>query len=408
MQRCGWLVLLGVVLSGCSQGLAPATDAHSLAEARSLSASRKLPILIEVSTEGCSPCAAFDRASKSDPSLKQALERVVLLRAGRDAPADLHSLLKIVAGFPTFIVLDQQGREIDRWLGYGDPDEWRRELENALAQDVNLDEFRVRHALHPSIFSAQRLARIADDSGDTLARLSYLDQALTLPGNKPPELWREHLSALVGARFEYGKSVASFEQRLIDAASGAQAACDADADCILVLVAIVSERQMWCDAQGLVCESLLEAVPPHLDQTQERRRVSLRAHVAWELRHDESAALSAWQQHFDARPAIDPESALAFADWVFEERIGFVLLEQVCLAALEHPRDQHTQGALLDAVGEARFNLGRMSEAIESMERAAALDTDNPRHADTLDAWRELAAQRASKIADAPAATANR
>lgn len=408
MQRCGWLVLLGVVLSGCSQGLAPATDAHSLAEARSLSASRKLPILIEVSTEGCSPCAAFDRASKSDRSLKQALERVVLLRTDRDGSTDLQTLRRTVSGFPTFILLDQKGREIDRWLGFGDPDDWRRELENALAQDVNLDEFRVRHALHPSIFSAQRLARIADDSGDTLARLRYLDQALTLPGNKPPELWREHLSALVGARVADYKSVARFEQRLIDAVSGARAACGADADCLLTLAAIVGERRVWSDAQALVSESLLEAVPPQQEPALERRRVSLCAHAEWELRHDEPTALSHWQRHFDAQPAIAPESALAFADWVFEERIGFELLERVCLAALQHPRDPHTQGALLDAVGEARFNLGRMSEAIESMERAAALDTDNPRHADTLDAWRELAAQRASKIADAPAATANR
>lgn len=114
MRRGDGLPRLAAVSLRCGGGLTPAPQARSLAQARALATEPKLPVMIEVWIASCSPCAAFDRASNSDRALQPTLEHLVQLGTGCDATADRHWLLKIVAGFPTLIVWDQQAGEIDR------------------------------------------------------------------------------------------------------------------------------------------------------------------------------------------------------------------------------------------------------------------------------------------------------
>ncbi len=394
MKQNLWLVAALAFTFGCTRTAAPIREARSLAEARTLAASESRAILIGVSTHGCAPCKAFDHASTSDNDVRGALASVILIRSAPDGAPDLELWRQSVSGYPTFILLDREGREIDRWSGFGGAHEWRREFNNALAQDIRLDQYRARHEREPTVASALRLARIADDSGDQLLRLKYLDQALTLPGEKPGELRREQLSTLIAAGFVHQKEIPDYDQRLIEAGLGARDACRADADCLLTLALIVTDRQLWSSTQGTVIESLLTALPAQLNPKQERRRVSLRARTVWMLQHDQAAALALWQQHLETQPRPGLDSALEFAAWAFEERIGFAPVEAACLAALETATEPQKQAALLDAIGEARFNLGRVSEAIEAMDRAAALEPTNPRHAEARDAWRALSAKR--------------
>ncbi|MFN7965382.1 MAG: thioredoxin family protein [Acidobacteriota bacterium] len=394
MKRNLWLVATLALAFGCTRTTMPIREARSLAEARALAASESRAILIDVSTHGCAPCKAFDQASTSDNDLREALAHVILIRSAPDGAPDLEPWRRNVSGYPTFILLDREGREIDRWSGFGGADNWRREFDNALAQNIGLDQYRARHEREPTVASALRLARIADDSGDPILQLKYLDQALTLPGEKPVELRREQLRTLIAAGFVNRKELPNYDQRLIEVGLGARDACRADADCLLTLARIVTDRQLWSSTQATVIESLLTALPPQLSPEQERRRVSLRARTVWMLQHDQAAALALWQQHLESQPRPSLDSALEFAAWAFEERIGFAPVEAACLAALEAATEPQKQAALLDAIGEARFNLGRVSEAIDAMDRAATLEPTNPRHAEARDAWRVLSEKR--------------
>lgn len=380
------------ILTGCSAKPTP-QRADSWHEALERARALQRPILIDISTDGCPPCEAFHRATVNDRTVRESLTHVVLVSSTPRGAPDLESLRATARSYPTFVLFDQQGSEVDRWVGFGRTANWCDRLAGALVLETPLETVRAQHRQQPTAATARRLARLATDANDPEAAVRYLDEASQLSEDKPPELWRDRVAALLTLLATRRTDSTLINPRVAAAVEDARQACAGDASCQLSLVELVQNG--WYRAEPLESRlgAMLADIPEQADQELERRRITQLAQFAWVFRHDEATALGYWHQHLALHRPPDPDSTLAFAAWVFDARAGFDALERVSAAALEGVRDPALQAPLLDVLAEARFNQGRLAEAIDTMDRAARLDPDHPRHADTRDAWRELLAK---------------
>ena len=83
-----------------------------------------LPVLVFLYTDWCTYCRQMDQTTFSDPEVvRQVAADYVWLRLNAETdPAGARLQQQFfVAGFPTVLILDSKGREIDRLQGYVPP-----------------------------------------------------------------------------------------------------------------------------------------------------------------------------------------------------------------------------------------------------------------------------------------------
>lgn len=347
------------------------------------------PILIEFSTEGCPPCRAFETAVQNNRALRTALSDVIFVQSMPDTPADLIALRRQVKGYPTFVVQDSLGQELDRWPGFGTSDEWVERFGQALAVDMPVEQVKAQFERDPTVQTAMRLAQLAAASGDFEARWRYLERAVQLPGEKPASLVNERLRACVMLNDRDGN-------RLERNTRDAQAQCAADPECLLDVASILSGRTSHDrpTALGLASEVLLQI--PRFDQPElEWRRLTLEAQLAYKLGHDPEGAVKVWRDYLSQTEVPNASAIVALSEWAFDYYQGYDVLIEFGTKALAAPLERTTRAQLLDLIAEAQFKSGQPQMAIATMKEAVALDPANGSHRITLDAWQQLTQQTA-------------
>jgi thiol:disulfide interchange protein DsbD len=85
-------------------------------------------VLIDFTAEWCGWCKKMDHDVYAQPSVRALGGRYVFVRVDADRRPDVTRKYK-VSGFPTAVVLDPGGREINRIIGYVDAQRFVVELE---------------------------------------------------------------------------------------------------------------------------------------------------------------------------------------------------------------------------------------------------------------------------------------
>ena len=78
------------------------------------------PVLIDIFSDWWFPCWKFDRASKNDKEIRSVVENVVLLKLNKKETEAGNIIEKYgnPEGFPTFIMISQNGDLKESWSGY--------------------------------------------------------------------------------------------------------------------------------------------------------------------------------------------------------------------------------------------------------------------------------------------------
>ncbi|HEY3914220.1 MAG TPA: thioredoxin family protein [Verrucomicrobiae bacterium] len=135
--------------------------------ARNLAAGSGKIVLIDFYTTWCGPCKMLDKTTWTDPAVIQLLEsKTVALRLDAEKETALAQRYRIAA-YPTVLLLKADGSEIDRLVGYREPQAF-------------ISDFTASLAGKDSVKRAQEAVEKAP-AGDASARMQY-GQALAQKG----------------------------------------------------------------------------------------------------------------------------------------------------------------------------------------------------------------------------------
>jgi thiol:disulfide interchange protein len=99
---------------------------EGLAQARATS---KL-LFVDFNTTWCPPCRKLEKETFPDPAVKAELGKMVAMSIDAESPAGIEPAKRYrVAGYPTMLVVDGDGKEIGRIVGFREPEELSRKLE---------------------------------------------------------------------------------------------------------------------------------------------------------------------------------------------------------------------------------------------------------------------------------------
>jgi len=178
------ILLLGAALAsflvfGCTESkkAVPAgitwTSAYNAALADAQAHHR--PILLDMYTDWCEWCHALDDTTYVDPKFIQFSKRFTMSRI--NAEVDTVTAARYhVSGYPTVLVLNEKGDEIDRVVGYARAPEFIGQVEDVLAGRNTLASIIAEEPAHRNDpkFTYKLAERLADHGLTAEAREHYL------------------------------------------------------------------------------------------------------------------------------------------------------------------------------------------------------------------------------------------
>lgn len=119
---------------------------RSLSEALSKAKQDNKPVLVDVYAVWCAPCKELDRQVFSDEQAGEFINaRLVSLKVDGEKGEGPELMKKYnIPGYPTILLLNPNGEEIDRLVGFGDKEKWMQTLKDYLEGKNTLQDLTSR------------------------------------------------------------------------------------------------------------------------------------------------------------------------------------------------------------------------------------------------------------------------
>ncbi len=112
---------------------------------------------------------------ENDETLQAALANVTLYKidAEKGEGPELAKTFD-VHSYPTFAVVNADGAESDRWVGYDTPENWTKVSDQARADLRSIPDKQKAYTQKPTLALAKSLSRYSLATGDNVAAVDYL------------------------------------------------------------------------------------------------------------------------------------------------------------------------------------------------------------------------------------------
>ena len=140
-----------LLASGCRREPPRIEWTRSLAAARELAGAARKLIVVDLYTEWCAPCRKMDAETWPHPEVVAERDRYVFLKLEAEKDADGIALKKRcgVEGYPTILILDSDGNEFERLVGFSSGPDLVKKLRSAIADPDSLGNLRLRENKAP-------------------------------------------------------------------------------------------------------------------------------------------------------------------------------------------------------------------------------------------------------------------
>jgi thiol-disulfide isomerase/thioredoxin len=138
-------------VSGCRREPPRIEWKRSLAAARELADAERKLIVVDLYTEWCAPCRKMDAETWPHPEVVAEKDRYVFLKLEAEKDPDGIALKKQcgIEGYPTILILDSDGREFERLVGFSSGPDFVKKLRSAVADPDSLGNLRQRETQAP-------------------------------------------------------------------------------------------------------------------------------------------------------------------------------------------------------------------------------------------------------------------
>ncbi len=295
-----------------------------------------------------------------------------------------------IKGYPTFVMLDNNGQTADRWIGYS-KDDFLITIESALLDLTPIPGKMSRFETDPDFNDALVLGRYSHSLKEYADAVKYYRAAQKL--NKDPN--KSYLYEIFGNTADgVRKEMFTFEE--------AQTAADA------VLASSVSDaddkygvaRRMTALAQK---EEKLALVAPYLeagikamkgseDPDDARAYATLMADYSLYVSGDSNAAVNYKKETMPEGWLENPGNLNGFCWWCFENKINLEEAEDLSRKSVKLADAGNQKAMYLDTLAEICNARGKHYEAVEFMKVAVKEAPDNDYYKEQLERFEKLVA----------------
>ena len=315
---------------------------------------------------------------KQDSLLQDALKDLVLtlLNVAETEGQELAETFKVRA-FPTFAVLDAEGRPLYTWVGYGRPEGWVDRLSEALEDPITVADRQARYRAKPGFHDALMLGKNAYREGSYREAHSYYRQAQILDPEAAREadvhmlIFRAVFSGVGAGQFEVAQAGREVKNLLASKDLTPEHAIEAAERLVMAASQVGNE----------IVVPYLKMAHPVIEKIDdpglEKRRQWFLAEYALIVKQDPGQALAFKRDSFPEGWQDDPNALNEFAWWCFENRINVDEAAELSRRSIELSQPGPSQANYLDTLAELVNLQGDPRQAFLLIEQALEMNPES-------------------------------
>ena len=333
---------------------------------------------------------------KNDETLQAALAKVTLYKVDAEKGEgpqlaetfDVHS-------YPTFAVVNTDGAESDRWVGYDTPENWIKVSDQARADLRSIPDKKKAYAQKPNLALAKSLSRYSLATGDNVAAVDYLRTSKKLDSDA--EARARYDQALLQAMAGGAKKGDFTTAEVMAQADVVIAAPDVADKTMLETAYFVGTVARQAEDMSLYSPYLAKAFTASKgseDEMVQKYRGYLEADHALYVEKDEDKAINIKKSGMAEGWQEDPKQLNSFAWWCYENDLNLEEAEDLALKGVRLATDEGERANILDTAAEICNARGDCSKAVQLIREAIELDPDREYFQDQLARFESLQAAK--------------
>jgi hypothetical protein len=289
-----------------------------------------------------------------------------------------------VSGYPTFIVTNAGGEPVDRWWGYGEPQAFVAELDEAKADPTTVEQKLARFERNATEADAATLGSIFATRDAPAEAVTYYRQARELSGKEHAYAMPLFINTYLGHTKEE-----QFALQEVRAAADAVFAAEEGASKNLLLVAYRMARlAKEKDDSSLLepyAQPALEAAEDLEDENLQPLARDVRIAKALVMDGDPERAVALEREALPEGWQEDAGELNEFAWWCFENEVNLAEAETLARKGVELAESSSQRAMILDTVAEICHLRGKCDEAVSLMAEAVEEDPGNEHYQQQLE-----------------------